>query len=176
MPEFSAEFPQRYAAWLADEEQYLVAGEESTAQVRARVTPALTGFLQTLEPGRTGVVVLHGACLKVGADGVAGLALAPVERRCAAWTTVATAWSPSRDGEVGCGSRRTTSRSSARGPDPISCPMAPLAKIPRVACRWTAGRFGAVAQLVAHLHGMQRVRGSSPLSSTDVMSRDMGDG
>ena len=28
------------------------------------------------------------------------------------------------------------------------------------------GAFGAVAQLVAHLHGMQGVRGSSPLSST----------
>ncbi len=27
-------------------------------------------------------------------------------------------------------------------------------------------RFGAIAQLVAHLHGMQGVRGSSPLSST----------
>jgi hypothetical protein len=26
--------------------------------------------------------------------------------------------------------------------------------------------LGAVAQLVAHLHGMQGVRGSSPLSST----------
>lgn len=26
--------------------------------------------------------------------------------------------------------------------------------------------FGAVAQLVAHLHGMQGVRGSNPLSST----------
>jgi hypothetical protein len=26
--------------------------------------------------------------------------------------------------------------------------------------------YGAVAQLVAHLHGMQGVRGSSPLSST----------
>ena len=30
------------------------------------------------------------------------------------------------------------------------------------------GKFGAVAQLVAHLHGMQGVRGSSPLSSTLV--------
>ncbi|CAD5996393.1 protein of unknown function [Agreia sp. COWG] len=27
--------------------------------------------------------------------------------------------------------------------------------------------FGAVAQLVAHLHGMQGVRGSNPLSSTE---------
>ena len=26
---------------------------------------------------------------------------------------------------------------------------------------------GAMAQLVAHLHGMERVRGSNPLSSTD---------
>src|SRR4029078_13376954 len=37
---------------------------------------------------------------------------------------------------------------------------------------WAAARlggaFGAVAQLVAHLHGMQGVRGSSPLSSTLV--------
>ena len=28
--------------------------------------------------------------------------------------------------------------------------------------------FGAVAQLVAHLHGMQGVRGSNPLSSTGI--------
>ena len=31
--------------------------------------------------------------------------------------------------------------------------------------------IGAVAQLVAHLHGMQRVRGSSPLSSTKKLKR-----
>src|ERR1700730_16010051 len=34
---------------------------------------------------------------------------------------------------------------------------------------------GAMAQLVARLHGMQKVRGSNPLSSTDVVSRDMCD-
>ena len=34
-----------------------------------------------------------------------------------------------------------------------------IAKIPEE-------QLGAVAQLVAHLHGMQGVRGSSPLSST----------
>ena len=33
---------------------------------------------------------------------------------------------------------------------------------------YTGPAFGAVAQLVAHLHGMQRVRGSSPLSSTTI--------
>jgi probable phosphoglycerate mutase len=66
MPEFAAEFPERYAAWLADTEQHLVPGEETTEQVRARVVPALTGFLSALEPGQTGIVVLHGGCLKVG--------------------------------------------------------------------------------------------------------------
>ncbi len=31
-----------------------------------------------------------------------------------------------------------------------------------------------MAQLVARLHGMQKVRGSNPLSSTLVMSQDIG--
>ena len=34
--------------------------------------------------------------------------------------------------------------------------------------------IGAVAQLVAHLHGMQGVRGSSPLSSTMRSSSEVG--
>ena len=33
---------------------------------------------------------------------------------------------------------------------------------------------GAVAQLVAHLHGMQGVRGSNPLSSTKGTAREGG--
>jgi hypothetical protein len=41
--------------------------------------------------------------------------------------------------------------------------------------RLKSGFYGAVAQLVAHLHGMEGVRGSNPLSSTDVWSRDMSD-
>ncbi|MEY3165507.1 MAG: hypothetical protein RLZZ291_24 [Actinomycetota bacterium] len=39
-------------------------------------------------------------------------------------------------------------------------------------CR--ARKFGAIAQLVAHLHGMQGVRGSSPLSSTDKQLKRVG--
>jgi broad specificity phosphatase PhoE len=66
MPEFATVFPERYAAWLADSEEHLVPGEETTAHVRARVVPALTGCLTSLEPGQTGIAVLHGACLKVG--------------------------------------------------------------------------------------------------------------
>ncbi|MEN9542944.1 MAG: hypothetical protein RJB54_444 [Actinomycetota bacterium] len=39
-------------------------------------------------------------------------------------------------------------------------------------CRAT--KLGAIAQLVAHLHGMQGVRGSSPLSSTDNFWKRVG--
>ena len=48
---------------------------------------------------------------------------------------------------------------------PIRIAGRSLAKIPGVAQR-DPGDGGAVAQLVAHLHGMQGVRGSNPLSST----------
>lgn len=34
--------------------------------------------------------------------------------------------------------------------------------------------FGGMAQLVARLHGMQKVRGSNPLTSTNIMSREIG--
>jgi broad specificity phosphatase PhoE len=66
MAEFAAEFPERHASWLEDSERRLVPGEETTAEVRARVVPALRDCLGSLEPGETGVAVLHGACLKVG--------------------------------------------------------------------------------------------------------------
>jgi broad specificity phosphatase PhoE len=68
--EFAAYFPQEHASWLAHEEERLVPGEETTAQVRARVVPALRDCLASLEPGETGVAVLHGACLKVGLMGL----------------------------------------------------------------------------------------------------------
>ena len=47
-------------------------GEESTEEVRDRVLPALRDCLAALEPGETGLVVLHGACLKVGLMGLLG--------------------------------------------------------------------------------------------------------
>ena len=68
--EFAAYFPQEHAAWVAHEEGHLVPGEETTAQVRARIVPALRDCLASLEPGETGVAVLHGACLKVGLMGL----------------------------------------------------------------------------------------------------------
>jgi probable phosphoglycerate mutase len=65
-PEFKASYPQEYAAWLADDERVLVEGEESTLQVRERMLAALTDCLDALAEGETGIVVTHGACLKVG--------------------------------------------------------------------------------------------------------------
>jgi probable phosphoglycerate mutase len=70
MAAFATEFPERHASWLHDSEQHLVDGEETTEQVRARVVPALTDSLHALESGQTAVVVLHGACLKVGLMGL----------------------------------------------------------------------------------------------------------
>jgi probable phosphoglycerate mutase len=71
--EFEATFPAEYAAWLAHDETVLVDGEETTEQVRARVLPALQECLDELAPGETGLVVMHGACLKVGLLAVLGL-------------------------------------------------------------------------------------------------------
>ncbi len=65
-PEFAERHPREHAAWLVHDETLLVAGEESSSDVRARVLPALTACLEALGPGETGIVVTHGACLKVG--------------------------------------------------------------------------------------------------------------
>ena len=65
-PEFAERFPEEYAAWIRGETAPLMPGEETTDQVRARVGAALAEFLAALAPGETGIVVLHGGCLKVG--------------------------------------------------------------------------------------------------------------
>jgi glucosyl-3-phosphoglycerate phosphatase len=70
--EFEATYPREYAAWLAHDESLLVEGEESSTQVRQRVLPALTDCLDALRAGETGVVVMHGACLRVGLLAVLG--------------------------------------------------------------------------------------------------------
>jgi broad specificity phosphatase PhoE len=70
--EFAAAFPAEYAAWLANDDSLLVPGEESSAQVHDRVVPALSECLAQLSWGETGIVVMHGACLKVGLMGLLG--------------------------------------------------------------------------------------------------------
>ena len=66
LEEFAESYPEEYAAWVAQDPSRRVAGEESTEEVRDRILPALHDCLATLGPGETGIVVLHGACLKVG--------------------------------------------------------------------------------------------------------------
>ena len=70
--EFEERFPAEHAAWLSHDESLLVDGAETMAQVSARVVPALRECLDALAPGETGVVVTHGACLKVGLFGLMG--------------------------------------------------------------------------------------------------------
>jgi probable phosphoglycerate mutase len=64
--EFEATFPEAYLAWRAGEDMVRLPGSEVASQVAARMGPALTESLVSLAPGETGVVVAHGACLKVG--------------------------------------------------------------------------------------------------------------
>lgn len=66
MPEFAETFPAEYDAWRRGDEMLRVAGAESTSDVVDRMLPALRECLAALAPGETGVVVTHGACLKVG--------------------------------------------------------------------------------------------------------------
>ena len=70
--EFEAAFPDEYVAWLAGDESLTVPGAETTSDVRARIVPAMRACLDALGPGETGVVVTHGAALRVGVAGLLG--------------------------------------------------------------------------------------------------------
>lgn len=70
--EFSERYPTEYAAWTRHDDSLLVRGAESTDEVRVRVLPALHECLAALSPGETGIVVTHGAALKVGMAALLG--------------------------------------------------------------------------------------------------------
>ena len=70
--EFEEAFPVAFAAWADGEDMARVPGSELASEVAARLLPALRECLESLEPGETGVVVTHGACLKVGLVGMLG--------------------------------------------------------------------------------------------------------
>lgn len=70
--EFAEEFPEVYAGWVRGDEMLRVAGSENAADVESRLVPALQECLQSLDPGELGIVVTHGACLKVGLAGLLG--------------------------------------------------------------------------------------------------------
>jgi broad specificity phosphatase PhoE len=72
MAEFEEQFPAEHAAWLRDDERIAVPSAETTAEVEARIVPALRECLESLEDGAVGVVVTHGAALRVGLLGLLG--------------------------------------------------------------------------------------------------------
>jgi len=94
--EFAAKFPAAHARWAAAggsfENADSVAGAESTADVLARMLPSLRSAMSSLAPGETGVVVGHGAALRVvlvallGWDGLAAATLRGLDN--CGWATV----------------------------------------------------------------------------------------
>jgi glucosyl-3-phosphoglycerate phosphatase len=66
IPEFAERYPEEHANWLTGDGTVRLPGAENHSDVEARMLPALRGCLAALSAGQTGIVVTHGACLKVG--------------------------------------------------------------------------------------------------------------
>ena len=85
MAEFAERFPAEHDSWVRGDGLHPVAGAETRSDVAARMVPALRECLDALDAGETGIVVTHGACLKVGLVGLLGwpddLAADPAGRR-----------------------------------------------------------------------------------------------
>lgn len=75
LAEFAEKMPDEHDAFVRGE-LGVVPGAETTAQVAARMTAAMTAAVSALAPGECGVVVSHGASLKVGVLSVLGLPVA----------------------------------------------------------------------------------------------------
>nr|WP_246298806.1 histidine phosphatase family protein [Nocardioides panaciterrulae] len=73
MAEFAEKHPAEHDRWQAHLSWDVVPGAESDADVTARMVPALRECLAALGTGETGVVVAHGACLKVSLLALLGL-------------------------------------------------------------------------------------------------------
>jgi len=74
--EFAAKYPEAHARWASGHITGGVPGAETIEDVTGRMVPALRDMVAALAPGETGVVVTHGACLKVSLVALLGL---PVE-------------------------------------------------------------------------------------------------
>jgi probable phosphoglycerate mutase len=65
LAEFAEKFPDAHDSWRSGHITGHVAGAETTADVVARMVPALREIWSSTPPGETTVVVSHGACTKV---------------------------------------------------------------------------------------------------------------
>jgi probable phosphoglycerate mutase len=70
--QFEAAFPEAFLAWRAGDDMVHVPGSEGASEVADRIVPALRESLASLPTGETGIVVTHGASLKVGVVGLLG--------------------------------------------------------------------------------------------------------
>jgi probable phosphoglycerate mutase len=72
LAEFAQRFPAEHASWVTGDDRRRVEGAEVASDVAARVVPALREALESLGTEETGIVVMHGACIKVGLLGLLG--------------------------------------------------------------------------------------------------------
>lgn len=72
LDEFADRYPAEYAAWVRGEGLLPVKGGEVSADVERRIVPALHECLCSLGRGEVGLVVTHGAAMKVAVAGLLG--------------------------------------------------------------------------------------------------------
>jgi probable phosphoglycerate mutase len=72
LEEFAQRFPEAHAAWTGGAELPAVPGAEVAGEVVARVVPTLRECLGSLAGDETGVVVAHGAAMRVGVVALLG--------------------------------------------------------------------------------------------------------
>jgi probable phosphoglycerate mutase len=72
LDEFAERFPDEYTAWAVGDGLVPVKGGEDAKDVEARIVPALFECLSGLRHGETGLVVTHGAAMKVALVGLLG--------------------------------------------------------------------------------------------------------
>jgi broad specificity phosphatase PhoE len=93
--QFEAAFPEAYLDWASGDDLVPVPGSELTSEVAARMVPALRESLASLADGELGIVVTHGACLKVALLGLLGWSQSDGTRLASlgncAWASVAEA-------------------------------------------------------------------------------------
>lgn len=70
LAEFADRFPEEYSAWMRGDGLVPVKGGEVSEEVEARMVPALRECLEALDHGETGLVVTHGAAMKVAVTGL----------------------------------------------------------------------------------------------------------
>ncbi len=72
LDEFAERHPDEYAAWVRGDGLLPVKGGEVTEDVERRIVPALHECIGSLDHGETGLVVTHGAAMKVAVAGLLG--------------------------------------------------------------------------------------------------------